>query len=207
MIESTHHDGRPTVHCETAAEWRRWLRGHHTTSDGVWLIVWKQHTQRPTIPYPDTVDEALCFGWIDSRPNKLDDDRAMRWFSPRKPTSPWSRINKNKIAHLDAAGRLQPAGHALVATAKANGAWTIYDEIEDLVIPDDLRQRLDAAPIAADHFSRFPDSSKKSILWWLKSAKTVPTRAKRLDTIVDRAGENRMANHPKGRDAGPTHTN
>lgn len=202
-MTATHTDGKPMVHCETADDWRAWLAANHMTSQGVWLVVWKKHTARPTIDYPETVDEALCYGWVDSRPNKLDEDRAMRWFTPRNPTSPWSRINKAKIAALANAGRLEPAGEALVAIAKTNGAWTVYDEIEDLVIPPDLTASLANDSEAEHHFAKFPDSSKKSILWWIKTAKTNTTRAKRIATTVERAAENRMANHPSGRDAGP----
>lgn len=190
-------------HAESLAEWHNWLVEHHESETGVWLVVWKKHTGKPTLDYPDTVDEALAFGWVDSRPNKLDDERAMRWFTPRNPTSPWSRINKGKVAALEKEGRMMPAGRALVAAAKANGSWTIYDEIEDLVIPPDLQAALDAAPVAAGHFERFPPSSRKNILWWVKSAKTEATRSKRVATVIARAEENRMANHPQGRDAGP----
>ena len=137
-----HHDGKPMFHAESVRQWRGWLHANHDSSSGVWLVVWKKHTGKPALKYPDTVDEALAYGWIDSRPNRLDDERAMRWFCPRKPTSPWSRINRAKIARLTEAGRITPAGQALVDAAKANGAWTVADEIEDLVIPDDLAEAL-----------------------------------------------------------------
>ncbi len=203
MKTGTHTDGNPMVHCETPDDWRKWLGENHESASGVWLVVWKKHTGRPTIDYPETVDEALAHGWVDSRPNKLDDDRAMRWFTPRNPTSPWSRINKAKVQRLTDEGRMTPAGDSLVEAAKANGAWTVYDEIEDLHIPGDLDAALAGNPTAADHFERFPDSSKKNILWWIKSAKTDTTRQRRIDQTVELATENRMANHPKGRDAGP----
>jgi uncharacterized protein YdeI (YjbR/CyaY-like superfamily) len=198
-----HADGKPIFHAETLAQWRDWLAANHASEKGVWLVVWKKATGRPTLDYPDTVDEALAYGWIDSRPNTLDDERAMRWFTPRNPTSPWSRINKAKIAALTVEGRLAPAGQALVETAKANGAWEVYDEIEDLVIPADLATALAADALAAANFMRFPDSSKKNILWWIKSAKADATRTTRIASAIALAAENRMANHPKGRDAGP----
>lgn len=203
MKTSRHTDGNPMFHAETAAQWRRWLEKNHAKSKGVWLVVWKKSTGKPTIDYPITVDEALAFGWVDSRPNKLDAERAMRWFTPRNPRSPWSRINKKKIAALKRRGLLRPSGQALVDAAKANGAWTVYDEIEDLIVPEDLREALAAQPSASKNFERFVASSKKNILWWVKSAKTDATRRKRIDKTVALAGENRMANHPKGRDAGP----
>ena len=131
-------DGRLLLHVETQAEWRAWLERNHDVADGVWLVSWKKATGKPFIPYSHTVDEALCFGWIDSRPNRVDDERAMRLFTPRKPKSLWSRINRAKVARLTEQGRMAPAGLRMVETAKANGWWTIGDEIEDLVIPPDL---------------------------------------------------------------------
>ena len=198
-----HRDGKPMFHAESVRQWRGWLHANHDSSSGVWLVVWKKHTGKPALDYPDTVDEALAYGWIDSRTNRLDDDRAMRWFCARNPTSPWSRINRAKIARLTEAGRITPAGQALVDAAKANGAWTVSDEIEDLVIPDDLAEALQSNPKAETCFARFSASAKKNILWWIKSAKTAPTRTRRIATTVERAAENRMANHPKGRDQGP----
>lgn len=198
-----HRDGKPMFHAESLRQWRDWLRQNHDASSGVWLVVWKKHIGKPALEYSDTVDEALAYGWIDSRPNRLDDQRAMRWFCPRNPTSPWSRINKAKIARLIEERRLQPAGQALVDAARANGAWTVGDEIEDLVIPDDLAAALAVNPAADANFTRFSASAKKNILWWIKSAKTAPTRNRRINTTVERAAQNRMANHPKGRDHGP----
>ena len=190
-------------HAESLRQWRDWLQANHDSSSGVWLVVWKKHTGKPALEYSDTVDEALAYGWIDSRTNRLDDERATRWFCPRKPTSPWSRINRAKIARLVEERRLQPAGQALVDAARENGAWTISDEIEDLRIPDDLAAAVESNPAAGTNFARFSDSAKKNILWWIKSARTAPTRTRRINTTVERAAENRMANHPKGRDQGP----
>ncbi len=196
-------DGRLLLHAETQAEWRAWLEQNHQRADGVWLVSWKKATGKPFIPYSHTVDEALCFGWIDSRPNRVDDERAMRLFTPRRPKSLWSRINRAKVARLTAQGRMAPAGMQMVETAKANGWWTVGDEIEDLVIPPDLGSALAANETASDCFERFAASAKKSILWWIKSARKPETRAKRIAQTVELAAENRMANHPKGRDQGP----
>ena len=182
---------------ETRGEWRAWLERNHE-SKGAWLVSWKKATGRPFIPYPETVDEALCFGWIDSRPNKLDDERAMRLFTPRKPKSPWSRLNKQKVARLSAQGLMAPAGMRMVETAKANGSWTVADEIEDVVIPPDLVAALGEDEPAREFFERFPESSKKAILWWIKTAKRPETRAGRIAETVSAAAQNRMANHFAG---------
>lgn len=197
-------DGRILLHVETQEEWRRWLELNHEDSEGVWLVSWKKATGRPFVAYGDAVDEALCFGWVDSRPNRLDDERAMRLFTPRNPGSPWSRINKGKITRLTEQGSMAAAGLKLVDTAKKNGTWTVYDEIEDLVIPPDLASALAKDETAGVFFDNFSDSAKKNILWWIKTARKPETRAARISKTVQLAAENRMANHPKGRDKGPT---
>ena len=173
-------DGRPMLLVETREEWRRWLEQYHVSSPGIWLVSWKQATGKPFIPYGDTVDEALCFGWIDSRVNTLDGERAMRLFTRRNPKSPWSRVNKDKAVRLMRQGRMMEAGASIIAAAQSNGAWTIYDEIEDLVIPPDLAAALSHNEAAQSHFDNFPPSSKKNILWWIKSARKPETRTARI---------------------------
>lgn len=196
-------DGKPLLLVVRQDEWRAWLEENHDESSGVWLVSWKKATGRPFVPFTDVVDEALCFGWVDSKINKLDEERAMRLFTPRNPKSPWSRINKEKVARLAAQGRMAAAGMKLVEGAKADGSWNIYDEIEDLVVPPDLASALEENASAGDYFGNFPDSSKKNILWWVKSARRPQTRAMRIAKTVALAAENRMANHPAGRDKGP----
>jgi uncharacterized protein YdeI (YjbR/CyaY-like superfamily) len=138
-VIGTHaQDGRPLFHVETREAWRAWLEEHHVVSEGVWLVSWKKATGQPFVPYSDAVDEALCFGWVDSGPNKLDDERVMRLFTPRNPKSPWSRINKGKVARLTVDGRMAAASIRMVEAAQANEARTAYNEIEDMVIPEDL---------------------------------------------------------------------
>lgn len=188
---------------ETREEWRAWLERNHGTSPGVWLVSWKKASGKPYVPYGDTVDEALCFGWIDSRVNTLDDERAMRLFTRRNPKSPWSRVNKEKAARLMQQARMTEAGASMIAAAQSNGAWTMYDEIEDLVIPPDLASALAANQTAQTHFDNFSPPSRKNILWWIKSARKPDTRAARIARTAELAAENRMANHPAGRDRGP----
>ena len=199
-------DGRPLLHAETREEWRTWLAENHDKSAGVWLVSWKKATGRPFLHQSESVDEALCFGWVDSKVNRLDDDRGMLLFTPRSPKSTWSRINKEKVARLIEEGRMTPAGMKLIEAAKANGSWTIYDEVEDLVIPPDLADALARDEAASKFFERFPDSSKKNMLWWIKSAKKPETRAGRVEKLIRLAAQNRMANHPAGRDRGPEPT-
>ena len=202
-IGSHPSDGRPLLLMETQEEWRGWLAQNHGDSPGVWLVSWKKATGKPFVPYTDTVDEALCFGWVDSRVNTLDDQQAMRLFTRRNPKSPWSRINKDKAVRLMKEGRMVEAGARVVAAAQSNGAWTVYDEIEDLVIPPDLASALGDNDVARASFENFPPSSRKNILWWIKSARKPETRAARIAKTAELAADNRMANHPMGRDRRP----
>ena len=186
----------------TTAALRAWLEQHHEQTESVWLVRYKKGRGPDYLAYPDLVDELLCFGWVDSLPRKLDDDRSMLRISPRNPRSNWSGVNKRKVARLTREGRMHPAGLALVATAKANGCWTFLDDVEALVVPADLRAALDATGRAAYYWSRFPPSSQRGILEWIKIAKTAPTREKRIRLTAERAAENRKANFPAGRDGG-----
>ena len=183
------------VHPKTRAEWRDWLEKNHGTSDGAWLVSYKKDTGKPVVSYEDSVKEALCFGWVDSRPNKLDDERFERRFSPRDPKTPWSKLNKTYVEALKKKGLMTEAGLAVIEKSKENGAWTIYDSVERLEVPDDLQAALGANRKAKETFDAFPDSSKKNILWWLKSAKSDATRRKRIDKTVSMAAEGKRANH------------
>lgn len=180
---------------ETREDWRGWLDEHHASAPGVWLVTYKKDSGGPYLDYDATVEEALCFGWIDSRPNKLDDKRSMRLFTSRKAGSPWSRLNKERVARLESEGRMTDAGRRQIAQAKEDGSWTIYDSVEQLEEPEDLALALDADGAARTHFDSFPDSSKKIILWWIKSAKRATTREKRVRETVRLAAENVRANH------------
>jgi uncharacterized protein YdeI (YjbR/CyaY-like superfamily) len=151
------------------------------------------------LPYADTVEEALCFGWIDSRPSKLDDARTMLLFTPRKPGSVWARTNKIRIADLTASGRMTPAGLAAVERAKRDGSWTSLDEVEDGILPPDLNAALDGAPAARKAFDSFTPSRQKRLLQWLAAAKRPETRVRRIEQIVSAAAEGRRANDPRPR--------
>lgn len=175
--------------------WRAWLAEHHATAPGVWLVYHKKDSGKPSVTYAEAVEEALCFGWVDSRPNTLDDARYMQLFSPRKSGSPWSKINKRRVEDLLARGLMAPAGLAKVEAAKRDGSWNVYDGIEELTVPDDLASALAENAEAARHFEAFSPSSKKNILWWITSAKRPETRAKRVAETVELAAQNRRANH------------
>jgi uncharacterized protein YdeI (YjbR/CyaY-like superfamily) len=184
------------VQVESRAQWRAWLAENHTQADGIWLVTFKKQMGDKYLPYDDIVEEALCFGWVDSLPRKLDDERTMLYISPRRKGSPWSRLNKTRVEKLIAAGLMTEAGMTLIEQAKADGTWTIYDEVEDLIIPPDLAAALAANPDAQKHFAAFSDSAKKGILWWIKSAKRAATREKRINETVRLAAQNIKANFP-----------
>lgn len=187
------------MHVPDRAGWRAWLAEHAATSAGVWLVYEKGPRRR--LRYDDIVEEALCFGWVDSRPRALDDLTAALWVAPRKPGSSWSRVNKQRVERLRASGLMTPLGEAAVAAARANGAWAALDLVEDLVEPPDLRAALDAEPAAAVSWATFPRSTRRAILEWLSAARRPETRAARLATIVSEAAVGRRANQwrqPKG---------
>jgi uncharacterized protein YdeI (YjbR/CyaY-like superfamily) len=176
------------------AAWRDWLIRNHQSEAGVWLITFKKSAGKPTVSYDESVEEALCVGWIDSRPGKLDDERTMLWFSPRKPKSVWARTNKDRIRKLTAAGLMLPAGLSAVKIAKANGSWNALDEVEQLKVPEDLTLALADHPPAAKHFQAFPPGVRKGILQWIAQAKTAVTRAKRIHETATKAAKNERAN-------------
>lgn len=161
-------DALERVEVESRAEWRRWLEEHHGQGEGVWVVACKRGDARH-VPYADVRDEALCFGWIDSRPAKLDAQRTMLLLSPRKSGSGWSRVNKERIAALDAA-------HALV-------------------VPTDLAEALASRAPAALRFGAFPPSARRGILEWIEAAKRPETRAKRVAETAELAARDERANH------------
>ena len=182
-------DERPRLEIRSRAEWRAWLAEQHTESDGVWLVTFKKG-RGPYVAYGELVEEALCFGWIDSKALGVDADRTSLLMSPRRPQSGWSRPNKERLERLTAAGLMAPAGRAAVALAKDNGSWTALDDIENLVEPPDLAAALDASPQARRNWEAFPPSARKLRLLALASAKRPQTRAKRIADTVAKAAAN-----------------
>jgi uncharacterized protein YdeI (YjbR/CyaY-like superfamily) len=190
MTEPPHN----SIHPASRAEWRRWLEQNHTRNEGVWLISFKKAAGKARVEYDEAVEEALCFGWIDSKGNKLDEERTMLWFAPRRPRTGWSAPNKRRIEALIADGRMAPAGLAKIEAAKQDGSWSALDAVEALEIPPDLMQALAANPTAQHYFDAFPRSAKRAILAWIANAKKPETRASRINETVRLAAENVRAN-------------
>jgi uncharacterized protein YdeI (YjbR/CyaY-like superfamily) len=180
-----------TFYAKDRREWRGWLEANHGKASGVWLIYYKKESGKPRVAYDEAVEEALCFGWIDSRPNALDDERYTQLFSPRKPKSPWSKLNKQRVERLIEQGLMTAAGLVKIEAAKQDGSWSIYDAIENLEIPVDLDQAFAGDPIAWSYFNSFGNSNKKQILWWIESAKRPETRLKRIEQTVMSAAQNK----------------
>ena len=183
-----------SVHPKSRAEWRKWLEKNHTRNEGVWLIRYKKATGKPRVDYDESVEEALCFGWIDSKGNKLDDKRSMLWFAPRKASTGWSKLNKERVARLIKAKRLAPAGLAKINAAKKDRSWNALDAVEALEIPSDLEEAFSNNETARGYFEAFPRSAKRAILEWISSAKKSETRAKRIEETVTKAEQNIRAN-------------
>ena len=181
----------PLFHPATVAAWRGWLEHHHATTRGVWVVSWRKASGREELPYEELVEEALCFGWIDSTVGVLDDDRAVQLMTPRKAKSSWTRLNRRRVAELEAAGRMTDAGRAVVATAQANGFWTLMDSVEDLIEPPELTAALDDLPAARTAWDGFPPSARKQMLWSIVSAAKPDTRSARVAKIVADAAEGR----------------
>lgn len=183
-----------SVHPKSRAEWRKWLEENHTRNEGVWLIMYKKGTGKPRVDYAEAVEEALCFGWIDSKGNKLDDERSMLWMAPRKSKTGWSKLNKERIEKLIKSGLMTSAGLAKINAAKKDGTWNALDAIEALEIPPDLAKAFSKNKTAREYFDAFPRSVKRGILEWIASAKKPETRANRIEETVTKAEKNIRAN-------------
>lgn len=172
------------------SDWRKWLEVNHQTKDSVWLIFYKKKAPKFNLSWSDSVDEALCFGWIDSTKRTLDHERYKQYFSKRKTKSNWSKVNKDKVESLIENGLMQEAGLESIRTAKENGSWKLLDAAEDLIIPEDLKAALAHSEGAMEFFEGLSKSAKKILLYWVSSAKRKETREKRILEIVENAQEN-----------------
>ena len=190
-------DSFEDVHPLTRAEWRQWLKRNHHKSPGVWFVYYKKHTGKPRVSYDDAVEEALCFGWIDSLARVFDEDRSRVLMTPRKPKSVWSKPNKERVEKMVAAGRMTNIGLAKIEQAKMDGSWNTLDSSDKLEVPKDLKTAFSADKTAKKNWDGFAPSAKKAILYWLGTAKREETRKARVEKIVSMAAINKRANFDK----------
>lgn len=177
---SSFDSGLREIHPKTRAGWRSWLEKNHAKCDGVWLIYHRASTGKRRLCWEDAVREALCFGWIDSKVKPIDDERYKQIFTPRKPRSVWSKINKQYIAELIEAELMTDAGLRAADVAKENGAWSLLEPVDALIVPADLVSALQGSIRAREAYDALSDSAKRAVLYKLYSAKREETRAKRL---------------------------
>jgi len=180
----------PRVRPKSREAWRAWLEKHHASSTGVWLVYAKKHAGIPSLTYNDAVEEALCFGWIDSKINPIDDVFYMQVFTPRKSKSLWSALNKARVKRLLAAGLMSSAGLVVVKTAKDSGTWNARDHVEELTIPPDLKKAIKANPDASRNWASYTASRRKGVLYRLAGAKRPETRARYLQDIITNMARN-----------------
>jgi uncharacterized protein YdeI (YjbR/CyaY-like superfamily) len=186
-------DDAPSVHVDDRATWRAWLEANHASARGVWLVTWRPRSGRVGLDYEAAIEEALCFGWVDSTGGRVDDERGKLYFAPRKPRSVWAATNKARVERLIAEGRMRPAGLAAIERAKENGSWETLDTAERLEVPEDLTAALAAHHPAAANFAAFPPSARKMLLGWIATARRPETRAGRVDEVARAAARNERA--------------
>ena len=183
----------PQVQADDSATWRAWLEANHAAARGAWLVTWRLRSGRQSLDYEAAVEEALCFGWVDSTAGRIDDERGKLYFAPRKTRSPWAATNKARVERLIAERRMAPAGLAAIERAKANGSWESLDTVERMDVPEDLAAALDVLPPAAVNFAAFPASVRKMMLAWVALAQRPATREARITKIAEAAAQNERA--------------
>lgn len=183
------------THPKTREAWRNWLSENHNSSPGIWLIYYKTGTGKRKFSYEEAVEEALCFGWIDSLPRKLDDERAMLKFTPRKPKSIWSKLNKLRIEMLIEKKLMTDAGLSAIDRAKKDGSWNALNtsdfHADTNSLPPDLEKAFLRNKKALKNFSVFAPGYKKQFFFWIDSAKTKETRDKRIKQTVAMSAVNK----------------
>lgn len=188
---------RIEYYAKSRAAWRTWLQKNHDKQNHVWLLLYKKDSGVPSLTYDEVVEECLCFGWIDSKPNKKDEQSYYLFIAPRKPKSVWSALNKKRIQKLLAENKMTSAGLQKIEAAKKDGSWIALDKIEALEMPTALKKALAKNKTASTHFNAFPPSVKKAIYQWVISAKTDATLTKRVTETVTLAEQNIRANQWK----------
>ena len=187
-------DGFTVFYADSAQSWRYWLERNHASQSSVWLVIFKKNSQIPSLSVNEAIDEALCFGWVDSKPNKRDENSFYLYFSQRNPKSNWSKVNKDKVEYLVEQGKMTSFGWKMIELAKATGTWDALNEVDSLQEPEDLKAALESNLIAKGFWENFPPSARRGILEWILNAKTASTRVKRITETVLLAEKNIRAN-------------
>ena len=173
-----------TLNCADVTEWREWLEANGRSERSVWLVV---HRERTGLNLAAAVEHALCFGWIDSKTVRRNERTTYQCFTPRNPRSTWSKVNRERVERLTAAGLMCAPGEELVAQARRTGTWDLLADAQNLIVPDDLRAALERDPRADQNFQTFPPSARRAILEWITLAKRPDTRARRIQKTVEQA--------------------
>lgn len=181
-----------TYYPQSREEWRQWLEENHQSKSSIWLVYYTKKSNIPSISWREAVDEALCFGWIDSTRKKVDDSSSIQYFSKRKPKSIWSKINKEIVQLLIDSNKMTKAGFESIEIAKQNGSWTILDEVEELIIPDDLELAFTRHNGSKEYFLSLSKSTKKILLSWIVLAKRQETKQKRIEEVAESMGGKQM---------------
>lgn len=190
-------NGIEAIQAPSNKKWRAWLAKNGTKKDAIFLIIYHKDSSTSSIGYKESIEHALCYGWIDSKAIKRDAESFYLTFTKRNPKSKWSIVNKERAARMIAAGLMRPEGQAMIDLAKETGAWDALESAGNAVVPDDLQAAFDANPIAFENFDKFAPSSKRLILEWILNAKRPETRQKRIAQSVEMASRNERANHPR----------
>lgn len=182
-------DGLPIIPFASQAAWEAWLEEHHDTANGLWLKIAKKNSEIDTVTYAEALEIALCYGWIDGQKGSFDGTYFLQRFTPRRPKSKWSKVNRDKVLALSRAGRMKPAGLTAVAQAQSDGRWEqAYDAQSAAPVPDDLRAALDANPEAAAFFATLKSANRYAILYRVQDAKRPETRVRRIEQYVAMLG-------------------
>ncbi len=189
------HNEIKTFHARTRKEWRKWLEKNSQTEKSLWLIIYHKGCDTKSVYYEEAVEEAICFGWIDSIAHKRDEESKYQFFAQRKPKSNWSKANRERAEKMLAQGQMTASGQKLIDLAKKTGTWEALVDVQNSVIPGDLQKLLHKNKTALKNFLAFPPSSKRIILEWISNAKKAETRQKRIEETVRLAAENIKANH------------
>lgn len=184
-----------SFYAKNRKEWRRWLKKNSESKPNIWLIIYHKTSAAPSLTYDEAVEEGLCFGWIDSKPNKRDTESYYLFFAQRKPKSNWSKANRERAERMIMSKQMTKKGLEMIDLAKKTGTWLALTEVQSSILPEDLKNELSKNKSAKENFEKFPPSSKRIILEWILNAKKEETRLKRIAQTVELAAKGIKANH------------